>query len=299
MTILFSKPTHNTSVAHLYEHIFVDLLTQYLRSKGLFSYVDYDLSAKTYHEGSVVLEIDVYNDAATELIDSYIKTPIAINSDLINGGLLQIMAESSSDILYMNDEAVMASLNEYNTSPWEKGRVALPANWEMQEPAIQYVKLDDEAFGVVEQTITINAAKLPKNLWPLCLVVGKALRNNLIEDITAGTFCFSYEDSFIVDGNKLVDTNFYRVDKRQASAITVEYEIASKLVGMARENGFAQRLGNSLRNAPKDSFAYPVEDEILAKLGMNTTEETWRLTATDENILRIVELVNVEFRFRA
>lgn len=298
MTMIFSKPIHDTSVGHLYEHIFVDLLVEHLRSKGLFSYVDYDLSAKTYHEGSVTLEDDIYNDAVAELVGSFIKTPISIDSDLINGGLLQITAELTSDIEHMNDEAIISRLDEYNKSPWEKGRVALPANWKMAEPAIRYAKLDDEAFGIIEQIITVNVAKLPKNLWPLCLVVSKALRNNLIEDIVASIFCFSYEDSFTVTNDKLVDTNFYRVDKRQASAITVEHEVSSKLMGTARENGFAQRLGNSLRNARKDSSEYPVEDEILAKLSMSTTEDTWGLTATEDNILGMLKLTNVEFNFR-
>lgn len=297
-TLSFSKPVQDLAVGHLYEHIYCDAFTEYLRSNNLFSYVDYYLNAKTYHEGYVVLEIDVYNDDALELIELFIKTPISINSDLINGGLLQIMAEFTSDIKYMNEDLLDSRLEEYSKSSWKKGHIEMPNNWKVLEPAIEYDNADESIFGIIEQTITVRSIELPSGLWPLYLVVSKALRNNLIEDITANAFCFSYADVFNVTKGSLADTNFYRVDKRQASAITIEREISSNLLRQVAGNGFTERLGASLRNAKEGSFDYPVTDEVKAKMDIDITGNVWGQIATDENIRRIIELVHIDFAFK-
>lgn len=299
MTVLFTKTVYDTSVGHLYEHIFVDTLTRHLRSAGFFSYVDYHLSAKTLHKGLVTLEVEVYNNSLIEVIDTFLKEPLSIHSDQINGGLLQILAEFSSDIEYLNKDALDERLAEYNKAPWVKGgHSTTPKGNTIVQPSIIYEELNSRAPNTIEQTLTVDTDKLPKHLWPLSLIVTKALRNNLIEDITASVFCFSYKDTYTMTGDQLVDTNFYRIDKRQASSITIEHKVASRLIQEIKRKGFIERLGESLRTARKDSPEYPVVGEITAKLHMNVADDIWKETATSENIRKILELIRVDFKFK-
>lgn len=294
--LLFSKFVDDISVGHLYEHIFCDLLADFLRSRGKLSYVDYSLSARTYHDGRVVIELDIYTKKTAELIKEFISSEIEITKDLINGGLLQIMAELKSDVTGIESDRLEDRLDKYNKTPWENGE-ATPNNWILVNPAIEYEKTKENQFGVIEQFISISKSDLSESLWPLYLIVSKAIRSNLVEDITSASFCFTYENDFI-NRNELIDINRYRVDKRQSHEITHEYEIASNFIKMANESSFSERLSDSLINAKPGSVDYPAPEEIQVKLGISIADDFWIKAATSENIQYIINSLRIDFSFK-
>lgn len=64
------KQSKCIQLGHLYEHIFCDHLETFLHNQGVFQYVDYTLSGKTYHGGLIYIEVVFYNEHSAQYIDT-------------------------------------------------------------------------------------------------------------------------------------------------------------------------------------------------------------------------------------
>lgn len=301
---VYDKRVADTAVAHLYEHIVCDHITQALRSRGLFSYVDYTLIARTYSSGTVTVEFTQYQPSIAKIINTLVNDRIIFNADIINAALLQIMAELNSDITALDEEAVMRELELCNEMEWRvrTSRDDIAYSNSTEPNLIQYTPVSESLFGIIEQKIILAKNAIDEDLYPLFLVVAKALRSNLQEDIASHSFCFTYEDEFVVDNLSLCDTNRYRIDKRQADGITDEIETANNLLKRVQAGRFAERLSASLGqvlDGDSDTSILPAEDEILFKLGILVSKVTWQNTASVENINTILDSIKVEFSYIA
>lgn len=300
MQYVISKPIHSIGAGHIYEHIFVDALTQHLREAGFFSYVDYDIDAKTFHSGSVLIDIQLYNDETNTIVKEFIASysNANISDDDIDGALLQLMAEFKADITHLEHSKLRQQIGLVAESPWVLGKWSPPTHWELDDEAISFNVNSVQETKTLTQEIRINRKGIDSSLEPLAIIVCKAVRNNLIEDITAQTYCFTHDDRFEVTDEELADTNVYLVDSRQSSKITIEPDISSTFLEKALHGNFAERLANSLKNADINSDDYPVMNELESKLNKPVALNVWQDTATAENISKILGLLYISFSIK-
>lgn len=294
--ILLTKIVKDVSVGHLYEHIFVDYVTDALRAAGLFAYVDYHIDAKTYHSGVVTIEFEPYTDEASEWVGKLVATRLRLDSNVINGALLQIMAELEQDVIFIDDDLVLERLSTLDSSEWKYGAMDSVGR-ALVTDAIIYGPSSEQELGTVVQTVLINRESVPDELLPLALIVMKAIRSNLQEDISRESYCFTYEDMFRLDDAHAQDVNRYRIDARQATAISDEPDVAARLLKLARSGDFARRLAKSIQNASPDAPEYPNADEIYAKTHIRIDTDTWKTLAREENIASILDSVFVSFAY--
>lgn len=304
MKFVFTKVIQDKEIGHLYEHIFSDHLTNCARAGHLFSYLDYFLDAKYYHEGYVLIQIETYTPQAAHFFKNLDKFHPELDKDAINGALLQIMAEMSVDIAMLDESEIQKALTICQSNPWQPQIPnELNSHHASSKPTIVYKPLNKDAFGVICQSITLNVPEKDptkrSQLLVLFLIVSKAIRSNLQEEITRSSFCFTYEDRFEYSrsSKKARDINLYRIDKRQATSITDENEVAQRLLKSMKRFDFADRLAVSIQRAQKEDNEYPDEEEVLAKLNIALCPGELKSILNASDIKQLLDKVHIEFTY--
>jgi len=251
------KIVNHVQVGHLYEHIFCMELVRYFRSHGLYSYVDYNIEAKTYYSGYVYMKVEFYTKEAKKHIEIVNNLELNLSSDNINGGLLQIMAEKLVDIDYIDDDKVLELLESYANKSWQtieslpKGLASPKA---MTDESLVLSNRHKWRFGALRQTITLDKSHLDdknaQNL-PLFIMLSDILRSNLQEDIADSSYCFTLKDKLTENRRVIKDVNLYRIDKRQANKLSTESEVTRALVSSMLKDGMFDRLIASIVSSDK------------------------------------------------
>lgn len=117
-TILI-KNHKSVQLAHLYEHLFLMQLNEWLYSKGLFKWIDYHLNGSTFEEGSIVtVDFKAYSSKAIELMNDIEKIRIPIDQDSITKALLQISAEEEYELCISDSQKLLKELMQLDENPW-------------------------------------------------------------------------------------------------------------------------------------------------------------------------------------
>lgn len=74
------------------------------------------------------------------------------------------------------------------------------------------------------------------------------LRSNLQEDIADNSYCFTLKDSFTNNKWAIKDTNIYRIDKRQATKLDSEIDVARALAADMVKNAAFKRINHKTIN---------------------------------------------------
>ena len=300
--IIIIKPVSHIQIGHLYEHLYCNQLAEHFRNKGLFAYVDYTIDAKTYYDGYVRIEIHLYTSLALANEDDIYSLTINLDEDLISGGLLQIMAEKYVDFWSIDRVYIMKVLTEYNALPWSSLDTVSVISFKSKRKTVKGLELSPRAtrnYLNLTQKIVFdtNSTSLDKNdTSALFVVIANALRANLQEEITNNSFCYSVSDSFTRKGKLLIDSNIYRVDKRQATMLTHEKETASNLLLLMKKHQFVDRLCDFLQTTDVHMlFGSPNDEEVSDKVSVLVGKTGWQKIGTKNNIIEVINHCRIEF----
>lgn len=299
---IFIKPVTHVQIGHIYEHIYCHQLTQFFREKGLFAFVDYSVDGKTYYDGYVRIEVILYSSEALALenaIDTF--TPV-LDDDVINGAIIQIMAEKQADIQFIDIDVVRTSLQRILNSSWqpiEDLEVVNTKTLHKTHKGLRFIDVPSRNFMYLTQKIELNAqsAGLDFEIFaPLFVVVANAIRQNLQEIIATTSFCYSVDEKFNQTKQVLSDSNRYRIDKRQATALSTEIEYTKQLLDDITRNGFVERLSEYLQTAESGvQFGLPDDNEISKKIHRVVGQAGWRAIGTEDNITKILQHISISF----
>lgn len=298
----YYKPVQHVQIGHLYEHIVCAQLAAFFRNKHLYAYTDYNIDARTYYNGYVYIEIELYSKDAIEHEDILKTTSIVFDESTISGCLLQIMAEKFVDVDYFDETIVLNTLQLYATRDWvlnrnEKAISAMSSTVTTTE-GLGFVKRRKSGFLTLQHVLKLNTHHTSLSRHDsnaIFAVVAKAIGNNLRDLIPNTSFCFTYKDTFKRRSIFASDTNFYRVDKRQATKLNDERSESLTLLVEMQKHEFVKKLAIFLLNATDESMMMPDEREVKRKTGRTISAAQWRELGTEANILRVIRGVELTF----
>lgn len=301
--LVLIKTTENIQAGHLYEHIFCMQLAEYFRSKGLYSYIDYHIDAKTFYSGYVKLEVILYSKAALKHQKAITSFSIVIDDDVIDGAILQIMAEKRVDFVITDYQLLVADLRKYDTKPWkylDKINYVAPTT-EKSKDYIQMTPRDSRHFLILKQTISLDEKALKDYskdvLYPLFLVISQVLINNFQQVIADTSYCYSYDDYVTVSGKVIKNTNLYRIDKRQEVALTIEKKFTEELLGELFAHGLVGKLETFFKSAIYATPALaPDDDFITENTGVLVGAKGWQAIGSRSNILHVLRYMTIDFK---
>lgn len=297
------KSIENIQAGHLYEHIFCMQLAEYFRAENLYSYLDYHIDAKTYYNGYIKLEVTLYSKAAIELQKMITSLPFVVDDDVIDGAVLQIMAEKRMNFFVTDHTLLVGTLKDYSSRPWstlgEVGEITFTPN--KKDALIELTPRSASKFLILKQVIRMDNAVVEgyskNSLNPIFVVISQVLTNNLQQIIADTVYCYSYEDFVTISSTGIRNTNLYRIDKRQNTQLTIEKELAETFVKELLEHGLVEKLEAFLSGVSYDSPSLaPDEDYISESIGVLVGAEGWRAIGTKANILHVLESMSIDFR---
>lgn len=305
-SFILIKPVRHIQIGHLYEHLYCHQLTQILREKGLFAFVDYSVDGKTYYDGYIRVEITLFTKQALEFEQFIQKFTPQLDDDSINGALLQVMAEKISEVYTLNLTQVKTTLLEIANTPWIPLETISLLHQKQQpktKKGLEFVEQNSNKFLYLTQAIELNIKnlELPTHLArPLFVVIANALRQNLQEIIASTSFCYSVDEHFAASNQGLKDVNRYRVDRRQATKLTSELLYTQEFLKTLQPNGFIERLAHYLQTASSNTqFGLPDDDEISRKVSTLVGQAGWRAIGTVANIHEVMSSMTITFRLGA
>jgi len=300
--ITLIKSIDTIQAGHVYEHIFCMQLAEYFRSQGLYSYLDYNIDAKTYYSGYVKLEVTFYSKAALKHQKAITRLSLVIDDDVIDGAILQIMAEKFVDF-YVNDkDELQRAIKVYDASRWMKllaiDRV-LPKAPLKEGRYIQLVPRNSRHFLVMKQTITLGKDVLEgwdkDAVYPIFMVISQMLTNNLQQVIADSSYCYSYDDT-VTTTSGMKHANFYRIDKRQETKLTIEKAVTQELIEEMIASGMVHKLEAFFQDIKKHPALAPDDDFITSKTGVLVGAKGWSSIGTQAAIIHVLEHMTVEFK---
>ncbi len=105
-------------LGHLYEHIFCAHVCRYFHERQLFPYLDYSLIGKTYHEGIIVIDIELYSAKAREAAAAIPTLTLTFDKRSVEIAACQLMAELEGPPRGTTYDALVAALEDLERQPW-------------------------------------------------------------------------------------------------------------------------------------------------------------------------------------
>ena len=251
MLIFLQKPHQNRPLAHLYEHIFLTILSKTLRQNDFLPLIDYEISGETF-DNKIILELNFYNKILKENYKNIIKTtdnPQNFTNDIIDGCLNQISAEKLLKIDNFYSKSELLSLSNQSWQKISKTQ-AQKANLHSNGPQTpqNYPSLTD----FHDLTLSISWQNSPKisKITHLIQIYAKLLSNLACELLENEYYAYVYKKSLKNTTTSFVFQNQLRLTKHQSFSITK-----------------AQKTINSLKTTLEFSNPH------ITKIIKNSTEE--------------------------
>ena len=111
-------------LAHLYEHLFITTVTEYLYHHGQYKLLDYALNGETHTSGVLLVQGECYNTEVSTLLENIATMPADLNSGSpgnlpVAKAMSQLLAESANDLYIGDPDEIISELALLNSMPWK------------------------------------------------------------------------------------------------------------------------------------------------------------------------------------
>lgn len=299
----------SVQLAHLYEHLFVQRVNEFLYEKGVFRLLDYSLSGTTYEEGGIiVVDYGAYTKRAARYCNDIAKLSIEFGSDKdnVSKALLQIIAEESHTLRVKDIDMVIRELEGLNNSPWinidslvyintrsirAKNHPIYLTNEKAKKPQISKVSISlDKDFSNNNQ-----------ELIPLFVVLSRAFLSNIAPHFSK-TFATYPGEIYINNRGSTVLHEFhtaqnpYCVDFNATDLRHVAREVINNIVTSNLQRRICDDLTHvSYFNNPESAPGY---EHMITGTKILTGSEGWKRIATPRNVDLILTHSSIIFNSR-
>ena len=111
-------------LAHLYEHLFVSTITEYLYSHGQYKLLDYSLNGETYESDIVMICGECYNTEAEYLLENIANMKVSLSDKNpghipVSQAMSQLYAEESQKLFVKDPDMIIRELELLDNKPWQ------------------------------------------------------------------------------------------------------------------------------------------------------------------------------------
>lgn len=302
---VFAKYYPCVQLAHLYEHLFVDAVSEALYQQKQYKFLDYAINGATYESGVIIVSAETYTAKAQQFLEQLKTTKVDLGEAAsgyapVARALSQLLAEEPEALFVGDTEAIIHELRRLDCESWQNldNVQQLPPQTLKQIEASDLIYAVDQPAKpprkVVLQFIyeNYNLELLP--LWHqfthfLSLSIGQ----RICHDFWA---YFSHKTVELKGGSAKLDCAFLLNPQTQPNASAKDIlRAARKILPEFTTDEIKKRFIAYLQAASYSSnpFAAPNEDQILRDTGILTGAAGWRKIATAQNIEYVLEKLQI------
>ncbi len=295
-TQILIKTSPDIQLGHLYEHIFLSQLSDFLRSHESFSLLDYDISGEVFNSGHIVLTLKSYNQSTHQLIQNFLKNQPKIDSEAIASAALQIFAEKIADSGGFSDNYEEV-LDDLNRQTWhDLNEIDSVDNQSTQDEIINLTPAKANDFWNIELELNYKKPTINDPLAPIFCALAKIITNSAIEIIENNLHSFTTEVSQLkICDNVLTFETKFRRSKRQEFNEIEEKSLIIELINSLKNPEVVTKIIAELC-LPNQTLVNA--NEMVLTTSSILGKNFFIKHATAKNILAILDAISVELHAR-
>lgn len=291
-------------LAHLYEHLFVTTVADYLYRHGQYKLLDYALNGATYDSGVIIISAECYAKTSAKLLQDlatmktdFGEAPFYLP---ISRALLQIIAEEPEAIFIGDVDTIIGELRLLDDQPWQDldsvellpkdvhgDKKLLDLMYTTDQPAVKPRKIKLQ-LHLSDPSIELRM------LWrELVRFLNLSIGQKVCQEF--GTY---FTDESVKDSaNSTTVVSIFLVNSHILPAIKIE-EIAASVkhtLETITMPEVLQRFANylSLASCSANPNAAPDEDRILREFGAILGSAGWKKIASVENLSKVLQATRI------
>jgi len=282
MESFFTKTSTEREVAHVYEHIFITALDEFLISKSYLPYLDYTLGGDSMR-GEI--ELSFKTSSATleakrmEFLESLDKQ-LRFTSDRIDAAIEQISAERRCEVAYVNP-AILEKMMTVRRRKWRQG-VAIDIDLDddkVESEYLRYAENTDISFYNIPIEVGYKGKDVELGLF-LCRIVMEIFCRVLRNEFSC---CYDGASDEVGDNYVSLATILIKPDKNVIRKEMIEKR-AAELMAKLKKPRQVLKIQRELRNGPLIPIGIEgIEGERLCEI------EDWSSFA---NLILIKKVLN-------
>jgi hypothetical protein len=301
--VLLIKTSNEIQLAHLYEHLYLMAVVEFFKAHGLFDYLDYWFSGKTYHGGFIYLNIHLYSPAAEQLAGELSGLNPSFEQEAIEGAAVQIVAEKQHR-LGGDLELLEVALADLHNQPWQtmneltlldaRRRRSRKVLWDTDAK----VRTKEMRCELVLDT---EFARRRKDLLPLFDVVAHVLLDNLANELTDSYYYHMIGTASTYTKQVAKRTHTFRGWLQSVPTLTDELEACKLYVADMVRRGVAGRIAHFLQTSDYEAgeavSTIPDELRLYEATGILVGAAGWHQIATESNIADILRRTSLQLTY--
>lgn len=300
---IFAKYHPCVQLAHLYEHLFVDAVSEALYQRKQYKFLDYAINGAAYESGVIIISAEAYTAAAQQFLERLTTVKANLGKEAsgympVARALSQLLAEESEALFVDDTEAIIHELRQLDGELWQN----LDDLQQLPPQTLKQIEANDLIYAVdqpvkpprkvVLQFIYDNYGLELLPLWCqfahfLSLSIGQKICHNFWA-------YFSHETTELQDKSAKLDCTFLLNLQTQANANDI-LQAARKILPEFTTDEIKKRFIAYLQSASfsDNPFAAPNEDQILRDTGILIGAAGWREIAAAQNIEHLLEKLKI------
>ena len=296
-------------LAHLYEHLFVSTITEYLYNHGQYKLLDYSLNGETYESGIVIICGECYSTEAEYLLENIANMKVSLSDKNpgyipVSQAMSQICAEESQKLFVKDPDMIIRELELLDNKPWQDlySVDILPKSTTNNKSLTDLIyETDQPADKKPILKLQLQIDNQPVELRVLWRELARFISLSIGQKICRDFGVYYSKESVKNNDASVVSTSIFSVsphtqeiDMKEVAAIAKQ--ALDKVITPNVLNRFSDYLTSlSYTNNP---YAAPDSCQIAQEFGIIIGAAGWKKLATTENLAKALKATHITFRYK-
>lgn len=298
-----------TQLAHLYEHLFVSAITEYLYNHGQYKLLDYSLNGETYESGIVMICGECYSTETEYLLENIANMKVSLSDKNpghipVSQAMSQLYAEESQKLFVKNPDMIIRELELLDNKPWQNldSVDILPKNTTNNKDLTDLIyETDQPADKKPVLKLQLQVDNQPVELRVLWRELARFISLSIGQKICRDFGVYYSKESMKNTGISVVSTSIFSVSPHTQKVNLKEVaatakQALNKTITSNVLNRFSDYLSSlSYTNNP---CAAPDSCQIAREFGIIIGAVGWEKLATTENLVKVLKTTHITFRYK-
>jgi len=296
-------------LAHIYEHLFVSTITEYLYSHSQYKLLDYSLNGETYESGIVMICGECYNTEAEHLLENIANMKVSLSDKNpghmpVSQAMSQLYAEESQKLFVKNPDMIIRELELLDNKPWRNldSVDILPKNTTNDKDLTDLIyETDQPADKKPILKLQLQVDNQPVELRVLWRELARFISLSIGQKICRDFGVYYSKESVKNNDTSVISTSIFSVSPHAQEIDMKEVAaIAKQTLTKVTSSNVLERFSDYLTSLSYTENPYITPDscQIAREFGIIIGAAGWEKLATTENIAKALEATHITFRYK-
>lgn len=296
-------------LAHLYEHLFVSTITEYLYSHSQYKLLDYSLNGETYESGIAMIYGACYSPKTERLLENIISMKINLSNEKPNytpvaRAISQLCAEESQKLFISDPDMIIRELELLDNKPWRNldSVDILPKNTTNNKDFTDLIyETDQPADKKPILKLQLQIDNQPVELRVLWRELARLISLSIGQKICRDFGVYYSKESVKNNDTSVMFTSIFSVSPHAQEIDMKEVAaIAKQTLTKVTSSNVLERFSDYLTSLSYTENPYIAPDscQIAREFGIIIGAAGWEKLATTENIAKALKATHITFRYK-